>query len=72
MRLSIEIGGMRCDRCIVAIDVALRAVNGVTGCDATLTGAIVEFDHAAASRDSLFQAIRGAGAYEITGLDVGD
>lgn len=72
MKIRIEIGGLRCDHCVAAVDAALCTVNGITECDAMLTGAIVDFDEAAASKESLFQAIRRAGAYEITGFDVSD
>lgn len=72
MKINIEIGGLRCDHCVAVIDTALRAINGVTGCDVTLTCAIVDHNEATASRESLFHAIRGAGAYEITGFNVSD
>lgn len=58
--LHLHISGMHCDGCVASIREAIDNVAGVTATDVTLDAADVS------------AAVRGAGAFEVTGFTTKD
>ena len=66
--LTIEIRGMSCEHCACAIEQALRSLPGVESVDVTIGRARIVFDGSATQKPQIFEAVRAAGAYDITGF----
>lgn len=70
MTLKITIGGMHCQACVQAVHSALSRVEGVRVCAASLGAAEVTIDEQVATKTELFDAIRGAGPFNVEGFSV--
>ena len=71
-KLHFQISGMHCDGCVGAIRDALGKVDGVTTADVQLNEADVTIDESACGMADVLAAIRGAGAFEVTGFTTKD
>ena len=69
-QLNISISGMTCDHCAEAIEHALRELPGLSACRVRVGNADVTLDELVTGRDSVFTAIRQAGAFDISGFSV--
>ena len=59
---TIQVTGVRCERCIGRVAGALRGIEGIEYANANLMGEItLEWDDAKTSRDALVEALRKAG-----------
>jgi copper chaperone CopZ len=67
--LNVKIAGMHCERCIAAVETALRQLDGVRDCTVRIGEARITYDEQATRKQEVFSAIRSAGAYDITGFD---
>ena len=70
--LDVSIGGMHCEPCVQAVDVALAGLAGVSEYAVQIGKAEVVADAAATGRRDLFAAIRVAGALEDRGFTMVD
>lgn len=61
MRKTIEIGGMTCGHCVMAVKNALAEVEGVTAEEVRVGRATVSFDESAVTAESIAEKIRDAG-----------
>jgi len=64
MKKSIKIDGMSCHHCVMAVQSALEAVEGVSGVSVQLGSADVEFDPQRTNEASLIEAIEEEG-YQV-------
>lgn len=69
-RQTIEIGGMSCGHCVMAVRNALSSVDGVTVEEVRVGTAKVSFDEAAVSPELVADAVRDAG-YDVRQSTVG-
>lgn len=67
---TIEIGGMSCGHCVMAVRAALSAVEGVQVSEVRIGAAKVAFDDATVSDDLVADAVRDAG-YDVLAVRVG-
>ena len=66
-RETIQVSGIRCERCVDRLAVALRDVDGLEGAHANLMGQVsLAWDDEKTSRDALLDAMARAGFREIT------
>jgi copper chaperone CopZ len=62
---TIELSGIRCERCVVRLAAALRGHDGLEGANANLMGQVtLSWDDEQTSRDSLLGALAQAGFRE--------
>lgn len=70
LTLSILIKDMHCERCVRAVEDALRQLTGLAACEVTVGSANVRFDESVTKRGVVLDAIRRAGPFEISGFTV--
>ena len=59
---TIQVSGIRCERCVLRLGAALEAAEGLESASATLMGQVtLAWDDERTSRDVLFAAIARAG-----------
>jgi len=64
---TIQVSGVRCEKCIGRVAGALRPIEGIEYANANLMGQIdLRWDDEQTSRDHLVQALRKAGFPELT------
>ncbi len=68
MTLKITIGGMHCQTCVQAVHTALSRVEGARVCTTDVGAAEVTIDEQFATKADLFDAIRGAGPFNVEGF----
>lgn len=61
---TVEIGGMSCGHCLMAVRNALEALEGVTVDEVKLGKATVSVDDAIVTSDAVAEAVRDAG-YDV-------
>ena len=62
----IEVSGVRCERCVGRLAVALRGVDGLEAANANLMGRVeLSWDAERTSRTALVEVLARAGFYEI-------
>ncbi len=66
--LEVQISGMHCAGCANAIRQAVDRVEGVASCEVRLNQARVSFDGERCGIAEIVAAIRGSGAFEVTGF----
>lgn len=66
--LTIQIRGMSCEHCVCAIEQALHALPGVEAADVAMGRACVVFDSGAIHKSQIFEGIRAAGPYDVSGF----
>lgn len=59
--LKLKIEGMSCQHCVMSVQKALSAVDGVESSDVSVGSATVVYDDARSNRDVIITAIRKAG-----------
>ncbi len=63
---TIQVTGIRCERCVNRLAVTLRGHEGLESANANLMGQVsLEFDDEKTSRDALLAAMAKAGFHEI-------
>jgi copper chaperone len=63
---TIEVSGIRCERCVHRLSAALRGVDGLEGASANLVGQVtLTYDDAQVSREQLVEALSRAGFHEL-------
>ncbi len=63
---TIQVTGIRCERCVNRLGVALQGQDGLESANANLMGQVqLAWDDALTSRDALLAAMAGAGFREI-------
>ena len=68
MRVHIEIDGMHCAQCVQAVEQVLTHHAGVATCHVQVGLAEVTFDPTRTEKGGIFEAIRGAGAFQVRGF----
>jgi copper chaperone CopZ len=62
----IQVSGVRCERCVGRLAVALRGVDGIEAANANLMGRVeLTWDAERTSRPALVEVLARAGFYEI-------
>jgi cation transport ATPase len=65
-RETIRVSGIRCERCVGRLAVALRGQEGLEYANANLVGDVaLEWDEERTTRDALLEALRRAGFREV-------
>jgi copper chaperone CopZ len=65
-RATIRVSGIRCERCVGRLAVALRGHDGLEYANANLLGDVtLEWDEQRTSRDAIVDALRKAGFREL-------
>ena len=63
---TIQVAGIRCERCVNRLAVALRAQDGLESANANLMGQVqLAWDDETTSRDALLAVMAGAGFREV-------
>ncbi len=63
---TIQVTGVRCERCVARLAAALRAQDGLESANANLMGQVqLAWDDELTSKDSLLAALAGAGFREV-------
>ena len=63
---SVQVTGIRCERCVNRLAVALRGHDGLESANANLMGVVtLAWDDEKTSRENLLEAMSGAGFREI-------
>jgi copper chaperone CopZ len=63
---TIQVSGIRCERCVNRLAVALRDFDGLEGANANLMGQVsLSWDDEKTSRDALLEAMGRAGFREV-------
>ena len=63
---TIQVTGIRCERCVNRLAVALRAQDGLESANANLMGQVqLAWDDETTSRDALLAVMAGAGFREV-------
>jgi hypothetical protein len=63
---TVQVSGIRCERCVERLAVALRAHDGLEAANANLMGQVqLAWDDEVTSRDSLLAALGRAGFREV-------
>jgi copper chaperone CopZ len=63
---TIQVSGVRCERCIGRLAVALRGHDGIEYANANLMGEVVlSWDHEKTSKDEIVAALRRSGFPEL-------
>ena len=63
---TIQVAGIRCERCVNRLAVALRAQDGLESANANLMGQVqLVWDDETTSRDALLAVLAGAGFREV-------
>ena len=63
---TIQVTGIRCERCVNRLAVALRAQDGLESANANLMGQVqLAWDDELTSRDALLAVLAGAGFREV-------
>jgi copper chaperone CopZ len=66
---TLQVSGVRCERCVNRLAVALRGVDGLEQANANLMGQVsLAWDDEVTSRDTLVEALGRAGFREITAV----
>jgi copper chaperone CopZ len=65
---TLQVSGIRCERCVHRLAVALRGVDGLEAANATLMGRVtLSFDDDLVTRERLVEALAQAGFHELRG-----
>jgi len=63
---TLQVSGIRCERCVHRLSSALRDVDGLEAARANLMGQVtLSFDDALVSREQLLEALARAGFHEL-------
>jgi copper chaperone CopZ len=66
---TIQVSGVRCERCVSRLAAALRGIDGLESANANLMGQVtLSWDEERTSRASLLDAMAGAGFRELQGV----
>ena len=66
MSETIQVSGIRCERCVARLAGALTGLDGLEAANANLMGEVtLAWDDEALTRDALLEALAGAGFREI-------
>ena len=66
MSETIQVTGIRCERCVARLAGALTGLDGLEAANANLMGEVtLAWDDEALTRDALLEALAGAGFREI-------
>jgi copper chaperone CopZ len=66
---TIQVSGIRCERCVNRLAVALRGEEGLEAANANLMGQVtLSFDDEQTSRDKLLAALANAGFREVAAV----
>jgi copper chaperone CopZ len=66
---TLQVSGIRCERCVDRLAVALRDHDGLESANATLMGQVtLSFDDERTSREALLEAMAAAGFRELVPL----
>lgn len=71
-QLKIQVSGMRCTRCLEAVETALRALGGLQECTVRVGNIELSIDESELSPAGVFSAIREAGNFDIAGFRVSE
>jgi copper chaperone CopZ len=67
---TIQVNGIRCERCVARLGGALRGHEGLEAANANLMGQVtLSWDDAKTSRDALVEAMSKAGFRELAPVD---
>ena len=70
---TIQVTGVRCERCVGRLAVALRGHEGIESANANLMGEVtLSWDTERTSREAIVAALSRAGFYEAPPVDVGN
>jgi copper chaperone CopZ len=65
---TLQVSGIRCERCVNRLAVALSGVDGLEAANATLMGRVtLSFDDERVTRERLVEALAQAGFHELRG-----
>lgn len=70
-KLKLQITGMKCERCANRVKGALTALPGIDHCRVSVGAVELTFDNVVTTRSDLFDVIRRAGAFEVSGFSTG-
>jgi len=63
---TVQVSGVRCERCVNRLAAALRAVDGIESANANLMGEVtLSWDDARTTREALVGALAAAGFREV-------
>lgn len=63
---TIQVTGIRCERCVNRLSAALNGHDGLDGATANLMGQVMlQFDDEQTSREALVELLRSAGFHEV-------
>ena len=63
---TIQVGGIRCERCVNRLAAALRGLDGLESATANLMGEVtLSWDDERTTREALVAALGGAGFHEL-------
>jgi copper chaperone CopZ len=63
---TIQVGGIRCERCVHRLSSALGGLDGLEAASANLTGQVtLTYDDSQVSRERLLEALARAGFHEL-------
>ena len=63
---TIQVSGIRCERCVHRLSSALRGVDGLEAASANLMGQVtLTYDDSQVSREQLVEALSRAGFHEL-------
>jgi copper chaperone CopZ len=66
---TIQVGGIRCERCVMRLAHALEGHEGLEAANATLMGQVsLAWDDAQTSRDAIVERLRKAGFPELAAV----
>ena len=66
---TIQVSGIRCERCVHRLSSALQGVDGLEAASANLMGQItLSFDDSQVTREQLVEALARAGFHELRGV----
>jgi copper chaperone CopZ len=66
---TIQVSGIRCERCVVRLAGALQGLDGLEAANANLMGQVVlTWDDERTSRDTVVAALARSGFHELPGL----
>ncbi len=66
---TIQVGGVRCERCVMRLAQALEGHDGLEGANANLMGQVsLVFDDERTSRDAIVERLSKAGFPELTAV----
>ena len=71
-QLKIQVSGMRCTRCVEAVETALRDLGGLQECTVRLGDIELSIDESELSPAGVFSAIREAGDFDVAAFRVSE